>query len=301
MDNIKKKYRGSDSSDSDSSNRKSHKSKKDSDDSDDDSNEKRGKAKKLKQKNGPDSDISYSKKHRSNVRNDSESEDDSYEKKRKQKKLKKTRYDSSDSDSSSRQRNKTSSSKKPTDDYEWVEKNVESPAVKGSSSAKSKASIQSWNHHIQDDLAIKKDSVHKVKAHWDGSRVPKVAHNLNGSSLTMGNVLSWDGKKNHVDKELEQDKKHKKRLWADDYNEDIDSGKVKKVKTHREDYDYGNHNAFQSYQGSKDSYNKSQSPWSQNNSYPQDRQGNNSRPNNHSKNWRYGDHKQGGGGHFKAY
>lgn len=36
-------------------------------------------------------------------------------------------------------------------------------------------------------------------------------------------VLSWEGGKNHIEEAV----KSKKRHWSDDYNDDIDSGKVR--------------------------------------------------------------------------
>ena len=46
------------------------------------------------------------------------------------------------------------------------------------------------------------------------------------SLIFTPSVLSWDGGQNHVDKELEEERLNKKRSWADDYNDELDAGKV---------------------------------------------------------------------------
>ena len=40
-------------------------------------------------------------------------------------------------------------------------------------------------------------------------------------------MLSWDGGKNHLDKELQAERAASKRHWSDEYNQEIDAGKVK--------------------------------------------------------------------------
>lgn len=134
------------------------------------------------------------------------------------------------------------------DGYEWVEVTKESGLGKHKGSS-SRASIQAWNHHVKDDIAPKRDSESsKFKSMWDGSRHSQVATALHGSSYSLGsNVLSWDGDKNHLDKELQAERAAKKRHWSDEYNQEIDAGKVKKVKKHKFDTDFHRGNLFQKY------------------------------------------------------
>ncbi|GFS14249.1 ubiquitin carboxyl-terminal hydrolase [Elysia marginata] len=137
------------------------------------------------------------------------------------------------------------------EDYEWVEVTKESSMGKHKKcSSSNRAPVQAWNHHVKDDVAPKRDSeASKLKSTWDGSRHSKVAAALHGSSYSLGShVLSWDGDKNHLDRDLQAERAAKKRLWSDEYNQEIDAGKVKKVKKQKSDSDFHSDNRFQKYQ-----------------------------------------------------
>ncbi|XP_005096603.1 ubiquitin carboxyl-terminal hydrolase 36 isoform X2 [Aplysia californica] len=209
---------------------------------------------------------------------DSSDSDSSYDKRHTYKKQKRSRCDSDSSDSSqnSKGRNKRASkSSHSEEDYEWVEKTIDTPPPRESFVPyKSKASVQAWNHYVKDDLAPRKNGDHsKLKAQWDGTRVPKIARDIGGSSLTLGNVSSWDGGKNHVDQEIEEEKLSKKRHWSEEYNEELDSGKVKKTKRLKEDHGFNSsYNPFQHHQSLKSGdkhRDASSSSWSQDHSYHQ--------------------------------
>ena len=51
------------------------------------------------------------------------------------------------------------------------------------------------------------------------------SHDFFFSMLNIG-VLSWDGSKNHIDQDIEEERLLKKRQWSEEYNEELDSGKV---------------------------------------------------------------------------
>ncbi|RUS89725.1 hypothetical protein EGW08_002543 [Elysia chlorotica] len=196
------------------------------------------------------------KKDKKRKRKTSSSDSDS-ERDERQKQSKKRQYSrlSSCSDSDDRsgkndlKRKKSKSQEEDSDGYEWVEVTKESSSSKHKGS-NDRAPIQAWNHHVKDDIAPRKDSESsKLKSTWDGSRHSKVAAGLHGSSYSLGNhVLSWDGGKNHLDKELQAERAASKCHWSDEYNQEIDAGKVKKVKQHKYDSDFHSDNQFQKYQ-----------------------------------------------------
>ncbi|KAH9502916.1 hypothetical protein Btru_072377 [Bulinus truncatus] len=164
----------------------------------------------------------------------------------KAKRKKRSRSQSTSSSSSSSSSNENDSE----DGYEWVEKTKENVAL-----IKPKigpVSVQSWNHHIKDDVAPKKDSsIQKMKSLWDGSKPSKLPTESESSSFSLGkNVLSWDGGRNHIDDD--KDKVSKKRKFSDAYNDDIDAGKVKKVKNISEASSYSKgYNPFQQFQSDR--------------------------------------------------
>ncbi|GFO38740.1 ubiquitin carboxyl-terminal hydrolase 36 [Plakobranchus ocellatus] len=172
-------------------------------------------------------------------------------------------------------RHKHKSQAEDSDGYEWVEVTKESSVSKYKGSNKT-ASVQMWNHHVKDDIASRKDSdISKVKSTWDGSRHSKASVNLHGSSYSLGsNVLSWDGNKNHLDRELQTERAANKRHWSEEYNQEIDAGKVKKVKSHKHDSGFQGSNPFQKYQEYqtdkvRDKHREWSSSWSQDHSYHQ--------------------------------
>ncbi|CAC5406039.1 USP36_42 [Mytilus coruscus] len=124
----------------------------------------------------------------------------------------------------------------------WVEKTKDSLTSKTSQSAP----VQSWDHHVKDGYKRQKNGSHS-KPTWDGSKNSSVAETLEktASLHSFGpSVLSWDGGKSTLDREVEKDKE-RKRHWSDDYDEEIDTGKVKKVKQHYSDTALHGSNVFQ--------------------------------------------------------
>ncbi|CAL1540522.1 unnamed protein product [Lymnaea stagnalis] len=229
-------------------------------DDDDDDMKKRGDYPKKKKK--------HKKKEKNKERRDAEnsaSDSEGFKRHKKHKHL----HSSSSSYSSSDDGKKKSSYKESEseDGYEWVEKTKETAGVINAVKSSFKASVQSWDHHIKDDLATKKDSHSvKLKSNWDGTRVPKLAANLEGSSFTFGsNVLSWEGGKNNLDSE-DRSNKSKKRHWSDLYNQEIDAGKTKKVKKVF-DNTFPTSNPFQDYHSDK--ARDSATSWKQDHSYHQ--------------------------------
>ncbi|CAG5116325.1 unnamed protein product, partial [Candidula unifasciata] len=198
------------------------------------------------------------------------SDSDSYDD-RKSRKHSRTYSDSSSSCDEGRRkrRHRTSES---DGGYEWVEKTVETTHLRDSDSkTSSRASIQSWNHHVKDDVAPRKTISDKIKTTWDGSRSSSVSAGLEGASHKFGNILSWDGSKSHNDREVEEEERAKrKRHWSDNYNEEIDAGKTKKVKKHDKET-FSTDNPFQQFQSMKrTNWSKDNGPsWSQDHSYHQ--------------------------------
>lgn len=126
----------------------------------------------------------------------------------------------------------------------WVEKTKDSlePISKPSKI------VQCWDHHIKDGYKRNKNGFHDhVRPTWDGSKSSTVAENLEKNSSIHGygsSVMSWDGGKNIVDREVEKDKE-RKRHWSDEYDDEIDAGKVKKLKKRHSDTDFHRSNLFQ--------------------------------------------------------
>ncbi|BFZ03663.1 hypothetical protein BsWGS_06702 [Bradybaena similaris] len=241
------------------------------------------------------------------LRDDSSSRSDTsskrkkkHKKDKKEKKYKKTDFTSSDSDSyddrksskksSVRKHSRTYSNSSYSSDegrhkrrqrtsdsengYEWVEKTIETSNMRDSSSnTSSRACVQSWNHHIKDDVAPRRETTSdKIKTTWDGSRSSAVSVGLEGASHKFGNsVLSWDGSKSHNDREVEDEERAKrKRHWSDDYNEEIDAGKTKKVKKHTKET-FSSDNPFQQFHSMKhtNSFKDNGPSWYQDHSYHQ--------------------------------
>lgn len=70
-------------------------------------------------------------------------------------------------------------------------------------------------------------------------------------------VNSWEGGKSVLDAEIEGEKRNHKRHWSDDYDEEFDHGKTKKVKKHHSDYNlHSGYNAFQKHQDQRNYENR---------------------------------------------
>lgn len=60
---------------------------------------------------------------------------------------------------------------------------------------------------------------------------------------------SWEGSKSVLDSEIEGEKRNHKRYWSDEYEEELDQGKTKKVKKYHADYSFNSgYNPFQKHQ-----------------------------------------------------
>lgn len=60
---------------------------------------------------------------------------------------------------------------------------------------------------------------------------------------------SWEGGKSVLDSEIEGEKRNHKRYWSDEYEEELDQGKTKKVKKYHADYSFNSgYNPFQKHQ-----------------------------------------------------
>lgn len=65
-------------------------------------------------------------------------------------------------------------------------------------------------------------------------------------------VNSWEGGKSVLDTEMEGEKRNHKRHWSDDYEDELDHGKTKKVKKYHSDCNvHSGYNAFQKYQDNR--------------------------------------------------
>ncbi|XP_022091459.1 ubiquitin carboxyl-terminal hydrolase 36-like isoform X2 [Acanthaster planci] len=112
--------------------------------------------------------------------------------------------------------------------------------------------IQQWDHHTRDGhrSSSKSSKMHVV---WDGTHSSSgVVEELGKSSLMAygPSIKSWDGGRSALDDEVEQDLR--KDWQRDSYEEELDRGKVKKVKKRYDDSRHkafgGWHNPFQTVQ-----------------------------------------------------
>lgn len=129
----------------------------------------------------------------------------------------------------------------------WVEKTKDSLLHKSSHNT---VPTQSWDHHVRDGYTRQKNNHHASKSTWDGSKTSSVTESLERNSLhSYGtSVSSWDGGKSSLDVEEDKDRK---RHWSDDYDDEIDKGKTKKIKKSKSDYDFQRLNPFQYFQDEK--------------------------------------------------
>ncbi|XP_070579458.1 ubiquitin carboxyl-terminal hydrolase 36-like [Ptychodera flava] len=118
---------------------------------------------------------------------------------------------------------------------------------------KPKAPTQHWDHHVRDGykrLRDNDDESSQSKS-WDGTKSSAAVDELMSRSNSKGygvQVPSWDGGKSIVEQDAEKDRDFRKRRSDDDYDEDYDRGKVKKVKHRKSEdfkYSYKSLNRFQ--------------------------------------------------------
>ncbi|XP_033321302.2 ubiquitin specific peptidase 36 [Megalopta genalis] len=81
------------------------------------------------------------------------------------------------------------------------------------------------------------------------SHLLKMSHRGYGSST----VLNWNGNRTHLDREVDNDRREERKRHFNTNDDDIDRGRVKKVKDHRtyEDRSNTGYNPFQEYQNGK--------------------------------------------------
>ncbi|PSN57763.1 hypothetical protein C0J52_00345 [Blattella germanica] len=148
---------------------------------------------------------------------------------KKLKKLKKHKNDASES------------TKNDEDGFEWVEKTHETLGLNSSYPAET-------NGHSS----------------WDGARKADVTNHLNHLShrgYGTANVTSWTGDKNHMDEEVDRDRKEdRKRSYNNSYDDEFDRGRVKKMKHHMDHHPNNNnskYNLFQDYHNYKNQWGNS--------------------------------------------
>ncbi|XP_061182057.1 ubiquitin carboxyl-terminal hydrolase 36-like isoform X1 [Saccostrea echinata] len=185
------------------------------------------------------------KKHKHKKEHKHSKHSDDSEEERRSRKHKRS-YDDSDEDSGKEKKKRLDE-----DSYVWVEKTKDTIRQTKSDSS---VLVQSWDHHIKDGFKKSKSTFGDSKSYstWDGSRSSKIAEELEKQSSAVGygsSVNSWEGGKSTLDTEVESEKKDRKRLWSDDYDEELDHGKTKKIKKNHSDYNvHSGYNPFQKYQ-----------------------------------------------------
>ncbi|XP_071966063.1 uncharacterized protein [Antedon mediterranea] len=119
----------------------------------------------------------------------------------------------------------------------------------------SAAPTQSWDHHVKDGYQRKANKYTSNKSSWDGrdnsgnqKDVNKILTNTSMRSYGSS-VKSWEDEPSELDKEAKRSWRQEKKSKRDSYEEELDQGKVKKVKSndYRERHHHG-YNAFQRHQ-----------------------------------------------------
>nr|KAG5695092.1 hypothetical protein BaRGS_015068 [Batillaria attramentaria] len=178
-------------------------------------------------------------------RKDNDASDSDHRQKRR-----KNRHDNSDDEGcSAKKRQKSDSS---DSEYMWEERTKETLEAqhlqKSNSSSERLVPTQAWDHHVKDSLGHSrhsKDDSQSVKATWDGTRKSQVVDELEKRTA----VMSWNGGKSQADIEADKERdRQKKKGWSDRYEEEIDRGKVKKVKNKHHDNNHHAFNLFQKFQ-----------------------------------------------------
>ncbi|XP_003704791.1 ubiquitin specific peptidase 36 isoform X2 [Megachile rotundata] len=123
------------------------------------------------------------------------------------------------------------------------------------------------------------------------SHLLKMSHRGYGSS----SVVNWNGNRTHLDREVDNDRREERKRHFNADDEEIDRGRVKKVKDHRiyEDRINTGYNPFQEYQNSK-TWNRSSGGYYRKHYYDtsthaRPRHGRNYRP----QHYRYHNHSRG--------
>ncbi|XP_034192188.1 ubiquitin specific peptidase 36 [Osmia lignaria lignaria] len=124
------------------------------------------------------------------------------------------------------------------------------------------------------------------------SHLLKMSHRGYGSS----SVVNWNGNRTHLDREVDNDRREERKRHFNTDDEEIDRGRVKKVKDHRtyEDRSNTDYNPFQEYQNSK-TWNRAsgggyyRKHYYNTSSYTRSRHGRNYRP----QHYRYHNHSHG--------
>ncbi|KDR20325.1 Ubiquitin carboxyl-terminal hydrolase 36 [Zootermopsis nevadensis] len=117
--------------------------------------------------------------------------------------------------------------------YEWVEKTHETLGI--STSYQAKTNGLCW------------DGAHKFDV---TTHLAHLSHRGYGSA----SVTNWSGERSHMDREVQRDRREdRKRNYDNDYNEEFDRGRVKKVKRHHIDSHHNKmkFNPFQDYHNFK--------------------------------------------------
>ncbi|XP_050394130.1 ubiquitin carboxyl-terminal hydrolase 36 [Patella vulgata] len=190
-------------------------------------------------------------------------------KKQKHKKCKEDKYDSSeerrakkakrksvDREDEKEGKKKHKANHDEDNEYEWVEKTVDCIANKMKDTKKTTDSHSKqveavpWDYYVNDNhRKHEKEEIPKpIFSTWDGRKSNSVVHELEKSSMHGygSSVLSWDGSRSKVDIDVDKDR-YKRRDRNDEYDEEYDIGKVKKVKTKHEEQPLG-YNPFQKTQ-----------------------------------------------------
>lgn len=135
-------------------------------------------------------------------------------------------------------------------EFVWVEKKVTKPHSQPSSSVPATPS-QSWDHHIRDGYKKSQSGANTpVKSGWDGVKASKVVSELEKiSSYSFGSAVStWEGSQCQLDCDRQKERQGgKKRTSDDEYEEELDRGRMKKVKKHQLEHNYHG-NMFQEEQ-----------------------------------------------------
>ncbi|KAF6732546.1 Ubiquitin carboxyl-terminal hydrolase 36 [Oryzias melastigma] len=116
------------------------------------------------------------------------------------------------------------------------------------------ASVVMWDSQIKDGSKRSRADAADAPIHvaWDGKKTSNVVEELlkNSSDKAYGaNVLTWDGEVSAVSRDAIEDVRNAKfDTVIDEWDEDFDRGKVKKVKSYKREKWRSGHNSFQRIQ-----------------------------------------------------
>lgn len=121
-------------------------------------------------------------------------------------------------------------------EMEWVEKTKETVEAEQKTSKSYNVPYKYWDSDIKDGFAHKSNHHNNsdYNKHWNGRERNEIIRELHKySSKGYGEgVNSWDGNRSHLEREVTEDSLQMRDHY-DDYNEEYDRGKVKKVKKWR--------------------------------------------------------------------